>query len=85
MNNTTNLIVNREAPPFDNPDLRRAMVLALDRKAFIDILNQGNAEDRRHHAAAHRRRLGHAAGDAATPSRATAPTCRRTARRRARS
>jgi peptide/nickel transport system substrate-binding protein len=43
MNNTTNLIVNRDAPPFDNPDLRRALVLALDRKAFIDILNQGDA------------------------------------------
>jgi peptide/nickel transport system substrate-binding protein len=44
MNNNTNLIVNRDKPPFDNPDLRRALVLALDRKAFIDILNQGNAE-----------------------------------------
>ena len=44
MNVTTNLIVNREAPPFDNPDLRRAIVLALDRKAFIDILSQGNAD-----------------------------------------
>lgn len=43
MNNTTNLILNRDAPPFDNPDLRRALVLALDRKAFIDILNQGDA------------------------------------------
>jgi peptide/nickel transport system substrate-binding protein len=45
MNNTTNLIVNRDAPPFDNPDLRRALVLALDRKSFIDILNQGDAQD----------------------------------------
>ena len=44
MNNSTNLIVNRDAPPFDNPDLRKALVLALDRKAFIDILNQGDAE-----------------------------------------
>ena len=44
MNNSTNLIVNRDAPPFDNPELRKALVLALDRKAFIDILNQGNAE-----------------------------------------
>src|SRR4051794_2399617 len=26
---STNLIVNREKPPFDNPDLRRAMALAL--------------------------------------------------------
>ena len=37
----TNLIVNRDAPPFDNPDLRRAMALSLDRKAFIDILTEG--------------------------------------------
>ena len=45
MNNSTNLILNRDAPPFDNPDLRRALVLSLDRKAFIDILNQGDALD----------------------------------------
>jgi peptide/nickel transport system substrate-binding protein len=44
MNNSTNLILNRDAPPFDNPDLRKALLLAIDRKAFIDILNQGNAE-----------------------------------------
>jgi peptide/nickel transport system substrate-binding protein len=35
------LIVNRDAPPFDNADLRRAMALSLDRKAFIDILTEG--------------------------------------------
>ncbi len=44
MNNSTNLILNRDAPPFDNADLRQALVLAVDRKAFIDILNQGDAE-----------------------------------------
>jgi peptide/nickel transport system substrate-binding protein len=44
MNNSTNLILNRDAPPFDNPDLRKALVLAIDRKAFIDILNQGDAQ-----------------------------------------
>ncbi|HZT86373.1 MAG TPA: ABC transporter substrate-binding protein [Stellaceae bacterium] len=38
---STNLIVNLSKPPFDNPDLRRAMALTLDRKAFIDILTQG--------------------------------------------
>jgi peptide/nickel transport system substrate-binding protein len=37
----TNLIVNREKPPFDNPELRRALSLALDRQAFIDILTEG--------------------------------------------
>ena len=35
------MLVNRTAPPFDNPDIRRAMALALDRRAFIDILAQG--------------------------------------------
>jgi peptide/nickel transport system substrate-binding protein len=39
----TNLIVNRDKPPFDNADLRRAMALSLDRKAFSDILTQGQA------------------------------------------
>jgi len=38
------LIINRSAPPFDDPDLRRAMALALDRKAFIDILSEGQAD-----------------------------------------
>jgi peptide/nickel transport system substrate-binding protein len=35
------MLINLHKPPFDNPELRRAMVLALDRKAFIDILNNG--------------------------------------------
>jgi peptide/nickel transport system substrate-binding protein len=39
-----NLIINRDKPPFDNPDLRRAMALSLDRKAFIDILSEGRGE-----------------------------------------
>jgi peptide/nickel transport system substrate-binding protein len=39
-----NLIVNRDVPPFDNPDLRRAMSLSLDRKAFIDILAEGQGD-----------------------------------------
>jgi peptide/nickel transport system substrate-binding protein len=39
-----NLIVNRDASPFDNPDLRRAMSLTLDRKAFIDILTEGQGD-----------------------------------------
>jgi peptide/nickel transport system substrate-binding protein len=38
------LIVNRDAPPFDNPDLRRSMALALDRKSFIDVLSEGQAD-----------------------------------------
>ena len=38
------LLVNRAKPPFDNPDFRRAMALSLDRKAFIDILSEGQGE-----------------------------------------
>jgi peptide/nickel transport system substrate-binding protein len=38
------LLVNRDKPPFDNLDLRRAMALSLDRKAFIDILYQGQGD-----------------------------------------
>lgn len=41
-NVSTNLIVNRDAPPFDNAQLRRAMALTIDRKAFIDIISNGN-------------------------------------------
>ncbi len=36
-----NLIVNRASPPFDNADIRKAMSLTLDRKAFNTILNEG--------------------------------------------
>src|SRR5579859_236748 len=43
-NVATNLIINRDAPPFDKPDLRLAMALALDRKAFADILAEGQAD-----------------------------------------
>jgi peptide/nickel transport system substrate-binding protein len=35
------LLVNRDKPPFNNPELRRAMALSLDRQAFIDILSEG--------------------------------------------
>jgi peptide/nickel transport system substrate-binding protein len=41
MNGRANLLVTA-APPFDNPVLRRAMQLSLDRKAFVDILSEGN-------------------------------------------
>jgi peptide/nickel transport system substrate-binding protein len=36
------MLVNRDKPPFDNPELRRAMVLSLDRRAFIDIISDGD-------------------------------------------
>ncbi|MFN4089167.1 MAG: ABC transporter substrate-binding protein [Alphaproteobacteria bacterium] len=41
-NVSRNLIVNRERPPFDDARIRRAMMLALDRQAFVDILSEGN-------------------------------------------
>jgi peptide/nickel transport system substrate-binding protein len=40
-NTPRNLLVNRQAAPFDDPDIRRAMSLTIDRKAFIDILAEG--------------------------------------------
>jgi peptide/nickel transport system substrate-binding protein len=43
-NVTTHMLVNRERPPFDNAELRRAMLLSLDRQAFIDILALGKAD-----------------------------------------
>ncbi len=40
-NVSTNLIVNREKAPFDNPKVRQAMDMAIDRDAFITILSEG--------------------------------------------
>jgi peptide/nickel transport system substrate-binding protein len=44
INVSTNLIVNRSAPPFNNAELRKAMALSLDRKSFIDIIQQGQGD-----------------------------------------
>src|SRR3954465_6328813 len=44
INVSTNIIINSSSPPFDNLDIRRAMALALDRKAFVDILFEGQAD-----------------------------------------
>ena len=38
------LIVNRDVPPFDSPDLRQAMALSLDRAAFIHIITEGQGD-----------------------------------------
>jgi peptide/nickel transport system substrate-binding protein len=43
-NSAMTLIINPDSPPFDNPDLRRALALALDRKSFIDILTEGQGK-----------------------------------------
>ncbi len=39
-----NFLVNRDKPPFDDADLRKAMMLALDRKAFLEILAEGKGQ-----------------------------------------
>jgi peptide/nickel transport system substrate-binding protein len=40
----SHLLVNRDKPPFDNLELRHAMALSLDRKAFIDIVSEGHGD-----------------------------------------
>ncbi|HTQ84353.1 MAG TPA: ABC transporter substrate-binding protein [Pseudolabrys sp.] len=44
INVNTNLIVNRDKPPFDNAELRTAMAMSLDRKSMIDIILQGQGD-----------------------------------------
>jgi len=39
-----NLLINRDKQPFDSPDLRQAMALSLDRRAFIDIITDGQGD-----------------------------------------
>jgi peptide/nickel transport system substrate-binding protein len=43
-NATTNLLLNRDKPPFDNADLRKALALTIDRKSFVDILTEGQGK-----------------------------------------
>jgi peptide/nickel transport system substrate-binding protein len=38
---SNNLIINPKSAPFSDPNIRKALSLALDRKAFIDILSSG--------------------------------------------
>jgi len=40
-NVSRNLIVNRDAPPFDDPNIRKAMALTIDRNEFVEILTEG--------------------------------------------
>jgi peptide/nickel transport system substrate-binding protein len=42
MNLNLNLLDNRTVAPFDNTDIRRALVLAIDRKAFVETISQGD-------------------------------------------
>jgi hypothetical protein len=39
-----NLIIKRDKPPLGDPEIRRALALTLDRKAFIDTINEGKAD-----------------------------------------
>ncbi len=43
MNLNVNLLVNRTVPPFDKPEMRRALVLAIDRKPLVEQLTDGQA------------------------------------------
>ncbi len=40
-----NLIVNRDSPPFDNAEIRRAMALTIDRASFNTIIGRGTNRD----------------------------------------
>jgi len=39
-----NVMMNRDAAPFDKPELRRAVALTIDRKAFVDTLTEGKGD-----------------------------------------
>src|SRR5437762_3514914 len=43
-NVSRNLILNPGKPPFEKPELRRAVALSIDRKAFIAIIQQGKGD-----------------------------------------
>lgn len=40
-NTQTQLLINRDVQPFDNPEIRRALALTIDRNAFVDIMSEG--------------------------------------------
>jgi peptide/nickel transport system substrate-binding protein len=44
MNLSINLLINRTTKPFDNSDLRRAVMLAIDREGFVEALGKDVAE-----------------------------------------
>jgi peptide/nickel transport system substrate-binding protein len=43
LNATRDVIINRTASPFNNPDIRRAIAFAIDHKSFTDILLEGRS------------------------------------------
>lgn len=44
MNQSTDILINHAAAPFDRAEIRRALLLALDRRAVIAGLREGNAQ-----------------------------------------
>ena len=44
VNVNRNVMMNLDMPPFNDPDLRRAIALSLDRKAFVDTLTLGKGD-----------------------------------------
>jgi peptide/nickel transport system substrate-binding protein len=40
----TNIIMSRTKPPLDKPEIRRAIALSVDRKAFIEIIGEGQGD-----------------------------------------
>jgi peptide/nickel transport system substrate-binding protein len=42
-NGSDNVILNHKRPPFDNPAIRRAISLAMDRRAFVQGVRHGGA------------------------------------------
>jgi len=70
-----NLMVNRDNPPFNDPDLRQAMQLTIDRKAFLDITSEGKGQIGATMQSPFRF-MGPAAGDPCRPCRAMAPISR---------
>jgi ABC-type transport system substrate-binding protein len=47
-NGNRNVMMNLDMPPFNDPDLRRAIALSLDRKAFVDMRSRaGDGKPRR--------------------------------------
>ena len=82
---STNLIINPTAAPFNDAKVRKAMALALDRKAIIDILSQGKHALSGVMLPPPEGQWGMPPDDAARSCRAMRPTSRRAAPRRARS
>src|SRR6185312_6505178 len=64
-----NVLINRDALPFNQPELRRAVALTIDRKAFIDTLTQGAGTIGGALLAPPRGHLGHAARGGAEAAR----------------